>query len=37
MTKRPLLANLPLAVRRLGGFWLLSLSLFMASAIALFR
>jgi hypothetical protein len=37
MKTRPLLASLPLALRRLSGFWLLSLSLFLASAIALFR
>lgn len=34
---RPLAASLPLPVRRMAGFWLLTLTLWLASAIALFR
>lgn len=36
-TPRILLPTLPAAARRVAGFWLLSLSLWLASAIALFR
>lgn len=33
----PLLPALPLALRRLAGFWLLALTLWLASVLALFR